>query len=77
MFDPETPRTVMNFFEGFLFDISEKFVSWIETTFTDVAITDGLNGFVDKLTGLFGERTVAYAFVDLLDFIGDIVKSFS
>ncbi|MDR3313884.1 MAG: hypothetical protein LBS96_05435 [Oscillospiraceae bacterium] len=74
MFEAETPRELMNFFEGFLFDISEKFVGWVENTFTEIAITDGLNNFVDSLKGLFGERNVAYAFVDLLAFIGELIQ---
>ncbi len=73
MFDPEVPREAMNFFERILFDISDKFVNWVELTFTDIAITEGLNNFIEKLKDIFGERGLAYGFVDLLDLIADII----
>ncbi|MDR2524794.1 MAG: hypothetical protein LBC83_01155 [Oscillospiraceae bacterium] len=76
MFDPETPREAMNFFEGFLFDIAEGFVNWLTGSFTSESITAGLNDFIAKLSDIFGERNVAYAFTDLIDFVVRIVQQF-
>jgi hypothetical protein len=76
MFDPNTPYESMNAFEQFLFDISDRFITWLIATLTPDAVGTNSQIVVDWLIAN-GGQTFAYNLVDFFDFIGDIVKLFS